>query len=102
MTKDNCFYVYMHVNKTNSKKYIGITGQERIQDRWRSDGSGYKTQVFGRAIEKYGWDNFEHIILESNLSDIEALEKEKYYIQKYNTTNPSCGYNISEGGDIDE
>lgn len=100
MANDKKFYVYMHVNKINNKKYIGITSQERIQDRWRSDGSGYKTQVFGRAIKKYGWDNFDHIILESEISDIEAVEKEAYYIKKYNTTNPDYGYNISNGGDI--
>ena len=100
MADEKNFYVYMHINKVNNKKYIGITGQERIQDRWRSDGSGYKTQVFGRAIEKYGWDNFDHIILDEKLSDVEALEKEKHYIEKYNTTNPDYGYNISVGGDI--
>lgn len=53
------WYVYMHTNKINNKKYIGITGLKRYWDRWRSDGSGYKTQVFGRAIDKYGWENFE-------------------------------------------
>lgn len=100
MSEERKFYVYMHVNKINHKKYIGITGQERIQDRWRSDGSGYKTQVFGRAIQKYGWENFEHIILERELSEEEALEKEKYYIERHNTTNPDYGYNISKGGDI--
>lgn len=100
MSEERKFYVYMHVNNINNKKYIGITGQERIQDRWRSDGSGYKTQVFGRAINKHGWDNFKHVILEENLLEKEALEKEKFYIQKYNTTNPKYGYNMSEGGDI--
>ncbi len=39
------WYVYMHTNKINNKKYIGITGLKRYWDRWRSDGSGYKTQI---------------------------------------------------------
>lgn len=92
------WYVYMHTNKVNNKKYIGITGQERYWDRWRSDGSGYKTQVFGKAIQKYGWDNFKHEILEVVDSEDEALKQEQYYIETYNSDNPEYGYNISCGG----
>lgn len=92
------WYVYMHTNKINGKKYIGITGQERYWDRWRSDGSGYKTQIFGRAIEKYGWDNFTHDILEVVDNEDIALMQEQYYIEYYKSDNPKYGYNISCGG----
>ena len=82
--------VYAHKNKINKKIYIGITGQ-KPERRWRN-GQGYKTSTyFYNAIQKYGWDNFEHIILQFNLTQQEAEEKEKYYIQKYNTLNDiSC------------
>ena len=63
----NTYSVYCHINKINNKRYIGITKDKPV-DRWGKDGNGYKTQVFGRAIEKYGWDNFEHKILFENLS----------------------------------
>lgn len=98
MSKEKTWYVYMHTNKINNKKYIGITGQERYWDRWHSDGSGYKTQIFGRAIEKYGWDNFKHEILREVKTESEACELEQYYIQKYNSNNKDFGYNISMGG----
>lgn len=98
MNNKKQWYVYMHTNKINNKKYIGITGQERYWDRWRSDGSGYKTQIFGRAIEKYGWDNFEHEILEIVKNEDDALVKEQYFIKKYKSDNPKYGYNISCGG----
>ena len=99
MAKEKIWYVYMHTNKINNKKYIGITGQDRYWDRWRSDGSGYKTQVFGRAIEKYGWDNFDHKILKEVETESEACELEQYYIQKYKSNNKDFGYNISMGGE---
>lgn len=52
----------MHDNKVNHKKYIGITGQDP-EERWRH-GTNYRTCVaFNRAIQKYGWDGFDHIIL---------------------------------------
>ena len=60
--------IYMHTNKINGKKYIGQTFQN-IEYRWRQDGSGYKGQPFYNAIEKYGWDNFEHKILKVYFGD---------------------------------
>ena len=56
------FIVYRHVNEVNGKVYIGITCQS-LNDRWRN-GKGYgKSTHFAHAIQKYGWDNFEHEIL---------------------------------------
>ena len=90
------YIVYMHINKINNKKYIGITKQ-KCQDRWRHDGTGYKTQPkFYNAIQKYGWNNFEHVILFSDLSAYEAGEKEKILIKQFDSCNN--GYNTSLGG----
>ena len=94
---NNC--VYCHTNKINDKRYIGIT-QNKPNRRWQN-GYGYKDRNshFYNAIKKYGWENFEHIILEENLTRKEASEKEKYYIRLYNTNNENYGYNITSGGD---
>lgn len=88
--------VYVHINKFNGKRYVGITSLD-VNTRWRN-GDGYKTQVFGRAIEKYGWDNFEHQILATGLIAGDANEIEKMLISKWNTQNPLYGYNIVGGG----
>ena len=88
----------MHTNKINNKRYIGITGQDTPEDRWRN-GRGYRTGYFKNAISKYGWDNFEHEILEDGLTLDEANEKEKYYIQFYNSFGEN-GYNLTFGGDV--
>ena len=61
------YTVYMHTSPSN-KRYIGVTKQKPIS-RWRTDGSGYKhNKHFWNAIQKYGWDNFEHIIIEEGFS----------------------------------
>lgn len=87
----------MHKNKINNKVYIGITCQ-KVYDRWRK-GRGYKScKLFYRAILKYGWDNFEHIILFNNLTKEEAENKEINLIKKYNSNNYKYGYNICSGG----
>lgn len=91
--------IYLHRNKINNKVYIGQTIQP-IEERWKN-GAGYKTcYYFYNAIQKYGWDNFEHIILEQSedWTQEELNNKEKEYIQKFNSTNPKYGYNICDGG----
>lgn len=97
MSKKNIYTVYMHVNKINNKKYIGITRQE-LEKRW-ANGLGYKTQPFYKAIEKYGWENFEHYIIYEKISFKKACEFEKELIAQYNTTDYRFGYNRSEGGE---
>lgn len=91
----NNYCVYMHRNKINNKVYIGQTCNIKV--RWHPisyKGSSY----FYNAIEKYGWDNFEHIILIDNLSLEEANQKEKYFIKIYESTNRNKGYNLKTGG----
>lgn len=88
--------IYMHLNKINNKKYIGLTKAKPYTRRWRG-GSSYKKQPkFFNAILKYGWENFEHIILYENLSKTEALNKEIEEIKLNNSI--SNGYNVTKGG----
>ena len=90
--------VYCHINKINGKMYIGITSKENPNERWR-DGKGYHdTPHFFRAIVKYGWNNFEHIIVASHLTEDEACNMEKLLIRELNLLDDKYGYNISEGG----
>lgn len=91
--------VYMHICKENGKKYIGITSRTPYFTRFNGDGSGYKTSVkFWNAIQKYGWENFEHVVLAENQTKEEAHRLEREYIKKYQTQDERYGYNIKEGG----
>lgn len=89
------YIIYAHINKINNKAYVGQTNQQP-QRRWGSKGNRYKKQNFYQAIQKYGWDNFNHIILEENLTKDEANEREKHWIKYYNSFYN--GYNETEGG----
>lgn len=96
--------VYCHTNKTNGKKYFGVTSKSP-EERWKN-GNGYKkTQTyFYRAINKYTWDGFEHEIIANGLTESEAKNKEVELIALYKTNcnryySPTYGYNMTDGGD---
>lgn len=90
------FTVYVHTNKINGKKYVGVT-QKKPEKRWRN-GNGYERQYFYNAILKYGWENFEHTILKTGLTQEEANYYEKYYIKEFDSLLGHNGYNAAIGG----
>ena len=92
------FTVYCHANKTNGKRYVGIT-QQHPKMRWNY-GNGYMSHpYFYKAIKKYGWDGFTHYLLFDGLTKDEALRLEEEYIAKWKCNNSNFGYNSTSGGE---
>ena len=90
------YYVYIHTCP-NNKRYIGITTQ-LPEKRWRSNGRGYiKNKHFYTAIQKYGWNNISHQVIEVDTEN-EMNYLEKYLIAYYQTNIPKHGYNNTYGG----
>ena len=91
------YTVYVHISPSR-KRYYGITMQD-VNQRWQN-GRGYRgNKYFYRAIEKYGWDNFEHIIIARGLSEDESKWLEIELIKEFDTTDKNKGYNITLGGE---
>lgn len=96
--------IYKYTNKVNGKVYIGQTVREkRRQYDHRKTYNSWRS-YFHEAIKKYGFNSFEYEILESiededlNLLKQALNTKEQYYIAKYNSNNPTYGYNLTAGG----
>lgn len=94
--------VYKITNEINGKVYIGIT-EKTLEERWNGHKSkmrnGNKSHLYC-AMRKYGVQNFSIIIIEDNVKTYEELlEKEIFYISKFNSTNVDIGYNMTYGGD---
>ena len=90
--KEKKYCVYKHTNKSNQKSYIGMTCLNPCT-RWQG-GEGYYTQKkFYKDILKYGWDNFTHEIIYTDLTKEEAAQKEKELIIKYDSIKN--GYNTN-------
>lgn len=92
------YSVYMHVFP-NGKVYVGITSQDPPENRWLGRGVGYRPQPrMWRAIQKYGWENIEHIIIARYVNIETAKNMEIDLIKLYDSANKDNGYNASPGG----
>jgi group I intron endonuclease len=99
-------YIYCFINKITGKRYIGQTNN--IEKRKR----GHKSESFNPkangynlpfhcAIRKYGWENFDFVILEEindNFGREYLNEREIYFISYYQSLINQNGYNYTEGG----
>lgn len=95
------WFVYVHINKTNGKRYVGITSKPNPEHRW-NHGRGYQrngNKYFYNSILKYGWDGFDHVILYSGLSEQDAKDTEIRLIKEWDTQNRDHGYNLTAGGE---
>ena len=93
--------VYLAVNKTNGKLYVGKTTKtlsNRIRGHIRASRSK-KHWFFHDALRKYGLDNFEWQILKYCASAMEMNYWESHYIDFFRSNNPHYGYNLTSGGD---
>lgn len=89
--------IYKHTNKINGKIYVGQT-KLNLKQRWR-EGEGYKyCPLFYNAIQKYGWNSFNHEIIEEVDSIEQANKREQYWIAFYKSNDPRYGYNLTSGG----
>lgn len=88
--------VYSHTNKITGKIYIGITSK-KPEIRWKKGGGYIRSKHFYSAIQKYGWDSFEHSILLEGLTEEQAKKEEQKLIRKNKRLGIS--YNITDGGD---
>lgn len=80
----------------NGKLYFGITSAAKPEHRW-GRGKNYNHLV-RNAIDKYGWENITKDVVADNLIQEQAESMEVQLIKEHNTTDPTFGYNIAEGG----
>lgn len=75
---ENNYSVYQHVTP-DEMYYFGATNN--IKRRWSNNGAGYKTTSLYPYIEKFGWDNIQHIVLFENQTRENALWIEDFLIE---------------------
>ena len=89
-------YIYKTTNLLNGLIYIGLS-TKTIEESTNYIGSGLR---FLDAVKKYGQENFSKEILQECTSTDTLRRAEVYWIKRFDSTNPSIGYNLSPGGDL--
>lgn len=89
----NCIYKF--TNKLNGKAYIGQTTM-KLKDRITCHLAPTSKLTIGKALKKYGINNFEIEVLHTTDSIEELNEKEEHFIELFNTLK--LGYNERPGG----
>lgn len=96
---DKTWKVYVHTNRLNGKRYVGIISKPKVEHRWNGGRGYHENPHFNAAINYYGWDAFDHEILYTFQSDVDAKEMEKRLIYEWHLNDPAFGYNMTTGGD---
>lgn len=92
--------IYIIKNLINNHVYIGKTKRDyklRWKEHIRAIKDKSKQHTLQYAIKKYGSDNFSFEVLESDIPDEQLNDKEKFYIEEYDSFHN--GYNETIGGD---
>lgn len=92
--------IYLIKNTVDGKVYVGqsIYVRRRIAYHKNHLLNGTDDNSYlQRAVNKYGLQKFEFIMLESVPEEM-LDDREKYWISKYNSTNRNLGYNRELGG----
>ena len=89
------YKIYLLKCRATGKSYVGVTSMS-LEERWH-DGQGYKNQpIIYNDICEYGWNNFEHSLIDTAFTYKESREKERFYIKTMSSLFPN-GYNIISG-----
>lgn len=84
--------IYLWTNLINNKKYVGQA--QNFYERMQDYTSGQEDdRVIGKAILKYGIENFEVTILEKEIQTDRLNEHEQYWMNYYQCFVPN-GYNV--------
>ena len=75
---ENNYSVYQHVTP-DKMYYFGTT--QNVERRWSRNGAEYKGTALQPYIEKYGWDNIQHIVLFKDQTKENALWIENFLIE---------------------
>ena len=90
--------IYRIHNLVNGKSYIGKSERD-IDRKFRQHIRGSNSnEHLQNAIKKYGIENFEFTVLEY-CEPKDCCDRERYWIEYYDSMNPNYGYNKTGGGE---
>jgi hypothetical protein len=99
---DNCYYIYIYKDpETNQPFYVGKGKNKRAYENYESSRNMWVYNKINKIIEKGSTMDDIILIVENNLSEKDAYDKEIFYIKKYGKIKDKDGilFNMTDGGD---
>ena len=93
------YYCYKIMNKINKKNYIGITSNINRRIRQHRHEAKINKNPLYQSIRKYGFDNFNIIIVDCKETWKDICVIEINTIKQLKAKNRQYGYNLSSGGE---
>jgi len=97
--------IYKVTNLINNKIYIGQTSNtlevrkgQHLREAESEAVNKRRNIYFHNALLKYGEENFNWEVIDEAYNQEELDEKERYWINFYQSTDKSKGYNLDSGG----
>lgn len=91
--------VYKITNKANGKVYIGVTETDvdyRVRNHiYALRKNRHHSRLMQNDFNLYGEESFESSVIEYVENSIHQYERERYYIELYESYNPDKGYNFN-------
>ena len=84
----------------DGKLYFGQTKNTKV--RFKSVHMYHTSPVVYNAMLQTGWDNIKKEVIADHLSYEDSRKLEGWLIERYDTTNPENGYNVSKGIAVSE
>ena len=95
--EDKISGIYCIYNKFTGKLYIGSTKNIKVRSRTHKKDlleGRHHSKLLQRAYNKYGEAAFEYMVLEI-IEPAKLWEREQYWLDLNESSNPKFGYNIS-------
>jgi group I intron endonuclease len=98
--------IYKIFSENINKVYVGQT-KNSLKFRFQghlSDARGGNPNYLYNSMRKYGINTFniESLEILKNCTREDLNAREKFWISKYNSTDPAKGYNLTSGGDAND
>lgn len=87
-------YIYKTTNLLDHKIYIGQHKGHLFDSYYYGSGSWFRA-----VLKKYGKNNFRCEIIEECETPESLNKREVYWIEYFQSINPSIGYNLAKGGE---
>jgi group I intron endonuclease len=90
--------IYAIIHRDSGKRYIGSAAniEKRFRDhKWMVGRGAHHSRHFQSAVNKYGLESFDFVVLEYVSNKDLLIQTEQRYLDEFRSADPTYGFNMS-------